>query len=179
MVALFRGINVGGYRKVSMAELHSIAASLGFRQIETYINSGNLVFESGRVGVEKPTSQLEMAVQEKLNVSVDVIVRTAKQWQSYTSQCPFPEAAMVRPNLLMIGLAKIRQARDTEELLMERAGRNERVKVVGDAIWVDFANGAGRSRLTPSFIQKVVGSPLTLRNWRTVLKLEEMLSGKF
>jgi uncharacterized protein (DUF1697 family) len=178
MVALLRGINVGGNRKVPMKELHAVAIKAGLKQVATYINSGNLVFDAGKTSPEDVTARLEKAIQKHFGFAVDVIVRTEKQWKLYASKRPFPDAAELRPNLLMIGLSKLPLPKNVGGLLSERVSENERVKIVGNAIWVDFADGAGRSKLTPALFDKAVGSPVTLRNWRTVMKLAEMLSSE-
>ncbi|MGE0634071.1 MAG: DUF1697 domain-containing protein [Pseudobdellovibrionaceae bacterium] len=176
MVALLRGINVGGHRKVSMKELQSISLKAGLNRVETYINSGNLVFDAGKMKTTDVTMLLEKTIQKHFGFPVDVVARTEKQWKIYAAKPPFADAAEIRPNLLMIGLSKLPFKKDVENLLHERAASTERIKVIGDAIWVDFAGGAGRSKLTPAFFDKAAGSPVTLRNLRTVLKLSEMLS---
>ena len=178
MLALLRGINVGGNRKVSMSELQSVAVEIGFTKVETYINSGNLVFESRKLSAAKASEQLEKAIEKHFGFPVDVVVRTAKQWNTYASENPFPKAADSRPNLLMIGLPKLPLAKNTFEILVERSAKNEQIKIVNDVIWVDFANGSGKSKLTPLWFEKASGSPVTLRNWRTLLKLEEILAGQ-
>ena len=176
MVALLRGINVGGSRKVSMADLRAVAIASGFTQVETYINSGNLVFDSGNKVAPKVGIHLEGAIQKHFGFPVDVVVRTQKEWRAYPSQNPFSKAGKDRPHLLMIGLSKQPLDANTAERLRERATKNERVEVVGDAILVDFGDGVGRSKLTPAWFEKSAGSPVTIRNWKTVLKLQDMLS---
>jgi uncharacterized protein (DUF1697 family) len=178
LVALLRGINVGGNRKVPMAELRSIAVESGFTQVETYINSGNLIFDSGKRSAAKAATHLEAAIHEHFGFALDVIARTDKEWEAYAAGSPFPKAARDRPNLVMIGLSKLPLGSDTAARLRERTAENERVEVVNGAIWVDFGGGAGRSALTPAWFDKAAGSPVTLRNWRTVLKLGEMLLRK-
>lgn len=178
MIALLRGINVGGNRKVSMAELRTVAAEAGFSQIETYINSGNLLFDPAKMNASQASAQLERAIQKHFGFSVEVIVRTARQWKTYASGGPFRDVAELRPNLLMVGLSGSPISDNAENLLGERAAQHERVKIVGDAIWIDFGASSGKSKLTPALLDKAAGSPVTLRNWRTVLKLAEMLSGE-
>lgn len=178
MVALLRGVNVGGNRKVPMKELHAVALKAGLKQVETYINSGNLVFDPGNMSPADSAARLEKAIQKHFGFAVDVVIRTERQWKAYVKEGPFPEAAEIRPNLLMVGFSKLPLRKDVDSLLKERAAANERIKVVNDAIWVDFAGGAGRSKLTPAWFDKAAGSPVTLRNWRTVMKLAKMLSGE-
>src|SRR4051812_29458486 len=126
MVALLRGINVGGNRKVPMAELRATATRLGLTDIETYIQSGNLVFHPGRMTPEQVASRLEKAIEEDFGFAVEVIVRTTAQWKKYASSNPFLDAARARPNLVLIGLSKRPFAQNAAPELTERATQGER-----------------------------------------------------
>lgn len=177
MIALLRGINVGGHRKLPMAELRVVAATLGFQKIESYIQSGNLVFAwTGTPAAAE--AALEEAIAGRFGFPVDVIVRTGAQWAAYAAGSPFPDAAEARPNLLHLGLSKRPPRPDAAALLRPRAAAGERIEVHGDAIWVDYAGGAGRSKLSPAVLDRAVGSPVTARNFSTVQKLAEMLRSK-
>lgn len=176
MVALLRGINVGGNRKIGMPELCQAAAESGFTEVESYINSGNLVFEAGKMKADQVAKTLESLIKSQFGFEVDVVVRTGSQWGRYTASNPFPGAVRIRPKMLHLGLAKLPCKNLSGARLAERALHGEKVIVVGDAIWVDFAESVGKSKLTPAWFEKIAGSPVTLRNWNTVLKLNEMLS---
>ena len=175
MVALLRGINVGGNRKVPMLELCAAVTSAGLSEVRSYINSGNLVFEAGRQKLPQVTPLLEKIIKNEFGFEVDVVVRTGDQWKKYADQNPYRDATRSRPKMLHLGLATRPLDSLTASSLAERAVRGEKVKVVGDAIWVDFAKSVGTSKLTPAWFEKAAGSPVTLRNWNTVLKLSEML----
>ena len=169
-VALLRGINVGGRRKVPMADLRAVAEGLGLEDPRTYVASGNLVFASD----EAPDiieARLERGIEARFGFNVDVIVRTADEWAGYCDSNPFPEESGRAPNLVMLVVGK--QAPDEEalEALRARASAEEKVERRGEAIWIWFGNGAGRSKigLGPSC------GVWTSRNWRTVVKLKEML----
>lgn len=178
MVALLRGINVGGNRKILMPELCALATKVGLTEVRHYINSGNIVFDAGKLKPDQVVSLLEQAIEKHFGFQVDVIVRIATQWKKYAAGSPFPDAAKERPNLLMLGLCKDRCNTNIAAQLSERASQGERIEPVGDAIWVDFVAGIGKSKLTPAFFDKAAGSPVTMRNWNTVQKLEEMLRNK-
>ncbi len=174
-VALLRGINVGAARKLPMAELREECAKLGWEEVQTYIQSGNLLFSSSSAPATLEM-ELEQAIQHRFGLRIPVIIRSADQWSRYAPANPFPEPAETEPNRLMMMLSKKPSAPDTERALRERSRDDERIAVVGDAVWIHYPAGAGTSRLSPSLIDRLIGSPATARNYRTILKLQEMLS---
>jgi len=176
MIALLRGINVGGNRKISMSKLCQIAQTVGLNDVQSYIQSGNLVFEAGKMKAIDATVLLEKAIEKNFGFHVDVIVRTATQWRKYSAGSPFPTAENERPNLVLLGLCKERCSKDIAAQLSDRATQGEKIKVVGNAIWVDFGKSVGTSKLTPAVFDRAAGSTVTMRNWNTVLKLEQMLT---
>jgi uncharacterized protein (DUF1697 family) len=171
-IALLRAVNVGG-RKLPMAELRALCGELGWKDVETYIQSGNLVFTApGRPEALEAT--LEKAIEERFGLDVPVIVRTARQWGACAAANPFAAVARDEPNRLQLLVSKRPPHADASEKLMERAQAGEVVKAAGGALWFHFPEGVGRSKLTPALIDKACGSPSTGRNWRTVVKLKEM-----
>ena len=169
MVALLRAVNVGG-RKLPMAELRALCAELGWQDVATYIQSGNVVFTAaGKPGaIEKA---LEVGIAERFGFDAPVIVRTAAEWAHYPPGNPFPKAAKDEPNRLMLLLSKQPPAAGAEDIIQARAMAGEQVKRAGDALWIHFPEGAGTSKLTPALIDRAVGSPATARNYRTVIDL--------
>jgi uncharacterized protein (DUF1697 family) len=171
-IALLRAVNVGG-RKLPMAELRALCGELGWEDVETYIQSGNLVFTAaGRAGALEEA--LEQAIEERFGLDVPVMVRTAAQWAACAAANPFPKVAADEPNRLQLLVSKETPRGDAAERLMERARAGEVVKAAGGALWFHFPEGVGTSKLLPALIDKAAGSPSTSRNWRTVLKLKEM-----
>ncbi len=171
LIALLRAVNVGG-RKLPMAELRDLCGELGWEDVQTYIQSGNLVFTAPGKGGELER-KLEEAISRKFGMEVPVMVRTASQWAGYAAANPFPKAAEDEPNRLQLLVSKETPRADAAETLMKRAQAGEAVKAAGGALWFHFPDGVGTSKLTPSLIDKAAGSPSTGRNWRTVLTLLE------
>jgi uncharacterized protein (DUF1697 family) len=173
-VALLRAVNVGG-AKLPMAELREVCAQLGWADVRTYIQSGNVVFDAEA----KPAvleAALEEAVERRFGFKLPVIVRTAAQWSSYAEGSAFPQHEKEHPNYLLLGVAKAPVASGAAAAIQARGVAGEEVRQVADALWLWFPEGSGVSKVTPSVIDKAVGAPVTTRNWRTVLKLQEMLS---
>jgi uncharacterized protein (DUF1697 family) len=173
MVALLRAVNVGG-RKLPMAELRALCAELGWQDVATYIQSGNVVFTADGKP-EALEKKLEDAVAKRFGFDSPVIVRTAAQWADYQHANPFPQAAADEPNRLMLLLSKSPPAKGAEDAIQARAAAGEQIRRAGDALWFHYPEGAGTSKLTPASIDRAVGSSATARNYRTVTTLLDML----
>ncbi|HEY5721171.1 MAG TPA: DUF1697 domain-containing protein [Allosphingosinicella sp.] len=174
-IALLRGINVGGHTRVPMAELRPLAEGLGWEDVRTYIQSGNLLFKSKGKAPALETA-LEEALGKHFGFAPAVIVCSASDWTALAGANPFAKESGTEPNRVMIGLSKQKPKPGAAEALEGRAAAGERVREAGGALWFHYPHGAGTSKLTPGLIDRLVGSPLTARNWRTFLKLKEMLS---
>jgi uncharacterized protein (DUF1697 family) len=170
-VALLRGINVGGNRKLPMAELRALAEDLGLDEPRTYVASGNLVFASPLEG-DGLEAKLEQAIAERFGFKVDVIVRAATQWAAYLAANPFPKESEATPNFVMLSVGKQAATDDHVAALRAKASDNEKVERRGDALWIWFGDGAGRSKIGTGPAKSV----WTTRNWRTVLAIDEMLN---
>lgn len=172
-VALLRAVNVGG-RKVAMADLRKLAEGLNFSEVQTYIQSGNLVLK-GKGTAAAVEETLEKAIAAEFGIEVPVIARTAEQWRAYLNvPKPFAEAAEATPNWVLLCLSKSPPKKESIAALLERAKHGERIELSGDGLWVHYPKGIGESKLTPASIDKAVGSPLTARNLNTVRKLAAM-----
>ncbi len=170
-IALVRGINVGGKNKLLMADLRALVADLGWRDARTYIQSGNVVFSAAATPAVLADA-LESEIARVHSMSVAVIIRDAVRWKQYLKANPFLHLGEESSGLVMLALSK-RQPNDAAaDALRARATLGEEIRHVGDALWIHYPEGAGRSKLSPGLLDRVVGSPVTTRNWRTVLALE-------
>lgn len=175
LIALLRAVNVGG-RKLPMAELRALCGKLGWEEVESYIQSGNLVFSaSGKP--ETLEAKLEAAIEARFGFHSDVMVRSAAQWSKLLKANPFGAASEAEPNRVLIGLPKANIASGAAEAIAARASAGERVEAAGGALWFHYPAGVGTSKITPSLIDRAAGTPVTARNWRTMLKLKEMATG--
>lgn len=171
-IALLRGINVGGHRKVPMADIRALAEEAGYTGVKTYVASGNLVLESTSAGSEIEVV-LEQAIESHFGFRVDVLVRSQQQWAVYTRENPFDAESEASPNLVMICVGKEAATDDDLRALEAKAGDNERVKRRDDVLWLYFGDGSARSKLGSGNSKGV----WTTRNWTTVTRLAEMLKG--
>lgn len=172
-LALLRGINIGGRNKIVMAQLRSLCTDLGWDHVQSYIQSGNLVFTSDK-SPDVLETELEQAIHEHLGLSIPVMARSAQHWLAYLHSPPFPEALEQEPHRVMLAVSKQPPAPNAVAELSQRARNGESIHQTADALWIHFPEGVGKSKLSPALLDKIVGSSVTLRNWLTVRELGNM-----
>ncbi len=167
-VALLRGINVGGHKKVPMTELRELLNQCGFENVSTYIQTGNVLFQS----LENNTSILEMkihnAIKSHFGFDVSIIVITRQQLQSIFDASPFPKK--IKEKSYFIILDKIPDPKLLEEA-EKITYQNETFKIIKNCLYFHSAAGYGNSKFNMNLIErklKVIG---TARNYNTMLKL--------
>lgn len=171
-LALLRGINVTGKNLIPMVKLAAVCTELGWKDVATYIQSGNVVFTSQAKPAALETA-LEKAIQHTFKLEIPVVVRSATEWAGYIEGCPFEGEG----KFLLLALSKQKPRAGDVSALLEKAQAGERVERVGDALWIYFTGGVARSKLSPAVLDRAVGSSVTARNFNTVLKLERLLRG--
>ncbi|HET9650304.1 MAG TPA: DUF1697 domain-containing protein [Microlunatus sp.] len=169
--AFLRGINLGPAKKVPMAELRALAEQLGYADVATYINSGNLVF-SATAKPARLEQQLSTALRERFGFSVDVCVRSRERLAGLLAANPFPEGD---PSKVTIAFLTKAVAPGVEERLAAKAAPDEPFAVLESEIWVHYGRGLGTSELAAKF-PAVVGVSATVRNVRTVEKVFGLMS---
>ncbi|OWV74835.1 hypothetical protein ATY76_26095 [Rhizobium sp. R339] len=162
-IALLRAVNVGGTGSLPMAELKAICEGLGFADVKTYIQSGNVLFRSDES--EKAVEEkLDKALGQKMGKRPGVMVRTRKELSDIVASAPFPDA---KPNFLLVYLLPEKAPGDALDKMVAPDG--EEVKLAGREIYVHYPNGSGRSKLKLPALK-----PGTSRNLNTMRKLAEM-----
>jgi uncharacterized protein (DUF1697 family) len=104
-IALLRGVNVGGHRKLLMSDVQALCAQLEWKNVRTYVQSGNVVFSASAMA-HVLEDRLDAAIAERCGWDTPVIVRSADEWHRYATANPFPEACRSEPNRVMLALAK-------------------------------------------------------------------------
>lgn len=169
-VALLRGINVGGNRKVSMADLRECLAALGFTDVRTYLQSGNAVFRSMRVEVADLAVRIEGALAQRFGFDIPTVVLPATELTAVVTANPYPEL-VDQPTRLVVSFTPVAVPAALARSL-DLSDFPERGQVIGRALYLDYPNGQARTKLTPAVLQRRLGGGWgTARNWRTVLAL--------
>ena len=165
-IALLRGINVGGNRKMPMPALKAVFESLGLTDVQTYIQSGNVVFAGTTTQTE-----LEAAILQAFGFPVPVLLRSAAQWQSVVERNPYPLQAGADGSKVQVTFLA---AEPTEAVLSAfgatPSGADEWTHS-GLEVYLHTPGGMGQTKLNPERLKVMT----TTRNWRTVLKLGELV----
>jgi uncharacterized protein (DUF1697 family) len=179
-LALLRGINVGGNRKVPMAELRGCVEAAGHSRVATLLNSGNVVLTlrdgADGQGVDVHASlaaEVTDGLRARLGLDVDVVVRTRAEIDAVIAANPFPEAARDDPAhlVVMFYATPVRVAPSFDTAAYGR----ERVVWAGCDAYLHYPDDIGHSKLTPAVLTRAAGQAGTGRNWRTVLALRDLL----
>jgi len=171
-VALFRGINVGGKNTLPMKELVVILEDLGARKVKTYIQSGNAVF----VCKDKETSQLShrirVEIKKRRGIDPYVLLLRLEDFEKAIRQNPFPEAEN-NPTALHAGFLAATPERPDMKALESLKSDSERFRLIGRVFYLHAPDGVGRSKLAAK-AERLLGVPMTDRNWRTVSTIQKM-----
>ncbi len=162
-VALLRAVNVGGTGALAMADLKALCERIGFVDVKTYIQSGNVLFRADEAE-ESVRPRLEAALAERMGRSPGVILRSRKELEAAAEGSPFPHA---KANFLLVNFLPEPPPEDALGALVAPDG--EEVTIAGREIYVHYPNGSGRSKLKLPALK-----PGTSRNLNTVRKLAEM-----
>ena len=172
LVALLRGINVGGNTLVSMAALRELAAGLGYEDARTHLQSGNLVL-STRKSPASVASELEKALAREHGRSIRVLVRTDKELAEVVRRDPFKRLVTDPRHYAVSFLSEAPEAARVKAV-DAAAFEPEVFRVIGREIYVWLPGGMGRSRLMSQLSERRLGVVATVRNWNTVTALLRM-----
>lgn len=167
-IALLRAINVSGQNMIKMAELKRLFEQMGFGGVQTYIQSGNVRFDSPEEA-HPLRERIEAAIQATFGLTVTVILRTATELAQVVARCPFPAV-----DHLYVAYLDQEPTPAGIERLNEFQSQTEEWQVAGREVYIIYHEGAGRSKLTTALLEKRLGVSATARNWRTTQRLLAM-----
>lgn len=170
-VALLRAINVSGHNMIRMSELKRMFEAMGFGRVQTYIQSGNVLFESEEE--EQPLRRrIEQELQAVFGLSVTVVLRTVEELERIAGNCPFPADSPAGG--LYVALLAEAPAQEGIERLATYHSDSDEFRIAGREVYLFYHQGAGKAKLSNSLLERKLGVEATSRNWRTINKLAEM-----
>lgn len=174
LIALLRGINVGGNNKIKMDALRALFLSLKFRSPRTYVQSGNVIFQAAQGDPQKIAKRIQQGIQRQFGCRPEVILRTAEELHAVTAKNPFAGRSGIEPAKLLVSFLLSEPRPGAREELNRQKFSPEELHLVGRELYIYFPNGIGKSKLPWSRLDKILGTSGTGRNWNSVTKMLEM-----
>ena len=175
-IALLRGINVGGHNRLPMRDLVSLLEALGLHNVQTYIQSGNVVFQSERADVAVLAQQITESIGERHGFMPRVLLLNAEAVRAAAAANPFPQAVDEPKTLHLYFLAEPPEDPDLE-LLNQLKTETEQFKLDNRVFYLFAPDGIGRSKLAKR-VERALGVAATARNWRTVSKIMALVESE-
>ena len=170
-IALLRGINVGGHNIIKMADLKQLMGTMGLNNVQTYIQSGNIVFESDNESDEL-SQQIVQKIKDTFGFSVPVILRTSKGWKQLIEGCPYPVETLGEGESIHLALLSDIPSQEAFNKLQKFQNDVDLYHVQDKDIYLLLRQNFRDSKL-PLQLQKL-GVSATIRNWKTTMKLAAM-----
>jgi len=173
-ISMLRGINVGAHKRIKMDRLRTSFENLGFEQVKTYIQSGNVIFKTNRVSTLVLSRRIEEKLLADFGFPVSVISRTVEEMASAIQNNPFLKDRSIDPEKFHVTFLSGVPTPSALEKLKTLAIAPEQFRCVGKEMYLYLPNGAGKSILMKSPLDRALSVVTTTRNWRTVNALHQM-----
>jgi len=174
IVSMLRGVNVGGHNKIKMEALRALYESLGLREPQTYVQSGNVVFRTKERDLTKLTRKIENGIEQRFGFRSAVVLRTSSELRHAILRNPFATRRDLDPGKLLVTFLAGDPDGDARSQVLKLKIEPEELRIDGREVYIYFPNGMGRSKMQWATIAKMLGTSGTGRNWNSVTKLLEM-----
>lgn len=167
-IALLRGINVGGKNKIKMVELKNMFESLNYKNVRTYIQSGNVIFDYDITDTIKLANSIENKINEMFGLLVKIIIRTDEEFRNIVKNNPFVNESNIELDKLHVIFMLDKLETDAELLLSIKKEENEKYLINSREIYLYCPNGYGKTKLNNAMFEKKLNTVSTTRNWKTI-----------
>lgn len=174
VISMLRGVNVGGHNKIKMHELRSLYVSLKFKNPQTFIQSGNVIFETPEKDLFLLSKQIENAIHRKFGFRPDVVVRTAAELRDIVSNTPFHSRRNLDPSKILVTFLADTPDPQACKALLDINCHPEELHIRGRELYIYFPNGMARPKLGWPLIEKTLKVRGTGRNWGSVSKMLQL-----
>ncbi len=176
-ISLLRGINVGGNKRIKMAELKDLYESLGLMGTQTLLQSGNAVFYTGVNDAAAVADRIETGIKARFGFESRIILRTVEAFRAVVEKHPYsPEQLKEPKKILVMFLRDVPDADAIAQLKTDHQGREE-ITIIGQEAYLFYTDGMGLSKLDNNFIERRLKCSGTGRNWNTTNHLLELALG--
>jgi len=167
-IALLKGINVGGHKKVPMAELRELFSKSGYENVQTYIQSGNVIFQTPNTSKAKIEATIEKAIFDHFGFEVLVLVKTKDELKQIFENSPFSEDKKKASYFMMLHETP---SVELVEVASQKIYESEEYMILNDCIYFFNAKGLGQSKFNVNFFERKLNTFVTARNYNTMVKL--------
>lgn len=170
-IALLRGVNVSGQKKVPMVELRELISGLGFKNVRTYNQSGNILFQFFEENLQKLEQKIHQVIKSHFGFAVSILIQTREMFQNIFDACPFPEEKKVRSYfMLLYDVPTLEVVKETLKI----SCRNEAFIITDFCVYFYSTVGYGKSKYNNNFFERTLKVTATTRNFKTMVKLLAM-----
>jgi uncharacterized protein (DUF1697 family) len=171
---MLRAVNVGGHSPIKMEALRALYSSLKFENPQTYVQSGNVIFKTNERDLDLIAKRIQKSIEKKFACRPDVILRTVPELRNVIAKNPFAKRADIEPGKLLVMFLVSDPGSAARQILREQKFAPEELHIADRELYVYFPNGAGKSKLPWSRIDKILETRGTGRNWNSVTKMLEI-----
>ncbi len=173
-ISLLRGINVGGHKRIKMDRLRESFEAMGFKQVKTYIQSGNVVFKARTLSSAALSTKIEERILADFGFSVSVISRVADEIANTIKNNPFLRQPGIDSEKLHVAFLSEAPALSALNKLEKLTLKPDQSRCIGRELYLYFPNGVSGSSLWKHPLDAVLSVVATTRNWKTVNTLDQM-----
>ncbi|MBI3470195.1 MAG: DUF1697 domain-containing protein [Candidatus Solibacter usitatus] len=174
VISLLRGVNVGGHNKIKMDALRALYESLGLRDPQTYIQSGNVVFRTEERKLAPLAGRIENGIERGFGFRPAVILRTSSELRKAIAKNPFAARRDIDPRRLLVTFLAGAPSPEARDEVLRIQADPEELRIEGRELYIYYPNGMARPKVAWTAIEKTLQTPGTGRNWNTVTKLLEI-----
>jgi len=174
LISMLRGVNVGPHNRIKMDALRALYESLKLKDPRTYVQSGNVIFRTSEKNHAQLAKKIQAAIQKTLGYSPAVIVRTTDEMRKVVADSPFKHRKNLEPGKILVTFLDATPLDGAQAALDAFKNYPEELHLEGRELYIYFPNGAGRSRLPWSSVEKLFKVNGTARNWNSVTKMLEI-----
>lgn len=171
LISMLRGVNITGHNKIKMDELRALYESLKFESPRTFIQSGNVIFQTRQKNSPALAKKIQNAIESRFGFRPEVILRTVDELRGAIAASPFPNRRNLHPSKILVTFLTGEPGPEAQATILGLKGYPEEVHLKGRELYIYFPNGAGQTKLPWSKVEKLTRTTGTARNWNSVTKM--------
>lgn len=174
LICMLRGVNLGPHNRMKMDALRALCGALKLENPRTYVQSGNVIFRTKEKNIASLAKKIQDAIAREFKFRPEVIVRTTKELRQAIAASPFIGRPNLEPGKILVTFLDAEPGPEARSTLAKFEGYPEEIHLKGREMYIYFPNGAGKSKLPWSSVERLLQTTGTARNWNSVTKMLEI-----